>query len=53
LMMLAHLQRRWSLSGRDGFGALSPSRLASSAGFGAFCGSETPIFHYAGGGDFL
>jgi hypothetical protein len=38
LVVLAHLRRR---SGRDGFGALSPSRLASSAGFDAFCGSET------------
>jgi hypothetical protein len=28
LVVLAHLRRRWSLSGRDGFGALSP--------FGAF-----------------
>jgi hypothetical protein len=36
LMVLAYLRRRWSLSGRDGFGALSPSRLTSSAGFGAF-----------------
>jgi hypothetical protein len=24
-----------------------------AAGFDTFCGSETPIFHYAGDGDFL
>jgi hypothetical protein len=53
LVMLAHLRRRWSLSGRDGFGALSPSHRTYEAGFGSFCGSEMPIFHYAGGEDFL
>jgi hypothetical protein len=36
LVMLAYLRRRWCLSGREGFGFLSPSHLASSAGFGAF-----------------
>jgi hypothetical protein len=36
LVVLAHLRRRKSLSGRVGFGTLSPSYLASSAGFGAF-----------------
>jgi hypothetical protein len=30
------LQRRWSLSGREGFGFLSPSCRACEAGFGAF-----------------
>jgi hypothetical protein len=34
--MLAHLRRRWSLSARDGFGFLSPSRRACEAGFNAF-----------------
>jgi hypothetical protein len=35
--VLAHLQRRWSLSGREGFGVpLSPSRRACEAGFDAF-----------------
>jgi hypothetical protein len=34
--MLAHLRRRWSLSGREGFGSLSPSRRACEAGFSAF-----------------
>jgi hypothetical protein len=34
LVMLAHLRRRWRLSGRDGIQR--------------FCGSETPIFHCAG-----
>jgi hypothetical protein len=53
MVMLAHLRRQWSLSGRDGFGTLSPSRLASLAGFGAFCRSDMHIFHYAGGRDFL
>jgi hypothetical protein len=36
LMMLAHLRRRWSLSGRKGFEFLSPSRRACEAGFNAF-----------------
>jgi hypothetical protein len=53
MVMLAHLRRRWSLSDRDGFGALSPSHLASSVGFGAFRRSDMHIFHYAGGRDFL
>jgi hypothetical protein len=39
LLVLAHLQRQWSLRGKDGFGA--------------FCGSETPIFHNVDSGDFL
>jgi hypothetical protein len=34
LVVLAYLQRRWSLSGRDGIGTLSPSCSACSAGFG-------------------
>jgi lipid-binding SYLF domain-containing protein len=29
LLVLAHLRRQWSFSGRDGFGTLSPSRRAS------------------------
>jgi hypothetical protein len=37
------------LSGREGFGVLSPSRRAYEAGFSAFHENETPIFHYAGG----
>jgi hypothetical protein len=36
LVMLAHLRRRWSLSGREGFGFLSPSHRACEAGFSAF-----------------
>jgi hypothetical protein len=36
LVMLAYLRRRWSLSDRDGFGALSLSRRVCKAGFGAF-----------------
>jgi hypothetical protein len=42
MVVLAHLWRRWSLSGREGFGFLS-------AGFSAFCGSVTPIFYCARG----
>jgi hypothetical protein len=34
LVVLAHLRRRWSLSGRDRFGTLSPSCRACEAGFG-------------------
>jgi hypothetical protein len=34
--MLAHLRRRWSLSGKEGFGFLSPSRRACEAGFSTF-----------------
>jgi hypothetical protein len=45
--VLAHLRRRWSLSGREGFGFLSPSRRACEAGFDAFWRSETPIFYCA------
>jgi hypothetical protein len=36
MVVLAHLQRRWSLRGREGFGILSPSFLASSVGFSVF-----------------
>jgi len=36
LVVLAHLQRRWSSYGREGFGFLSPSHRACSAGFSAF-----------------
>jgi hypothetical protein len=36
LVVLAHLRRRWSLSGREEFGFLSPSRRACEAGFSAF-----------------
>jgi len=36
LVGLAHFQRQWSSRGREGFGFLSPSRRASSAGFNAF-----------------
>jgi hypothetical protein len=36
LVVLPHLRRRWSLSGRDEFGALSPSHRAYSVGFGSF-----------------
>jgi len=36
MVVLAHLQRMWSLRGREGFGILSPSRRACSAGFGVF-----------------
>jgi hypothetical protein len=34
--MLAHLQRRWSLSGREGFWFLSPSHRACSVRFCVF-----------------
>jgi hypothetical protein len=34
--VLAHLQRQWSLSGREGFGFLSPTRSACEVGFDAF-----------------
>jgi hypothetical protein len=46
-VMLAHLRMWWCLSGREGFGFLSPSRRAYEAGFSVFCGSETPIFYCA------
>jgi hypothetical protein len=36
LVVLAYLRRRWSLSGRDGFGTLSLSWRACEAGFGKF-----------------
>jgi hypothetical protein len=36
MVALAHLRRRWSLSGREGFGFLSPSRRACEVGFDAF-----------------
>jgi hypothetical protein len=36
LVVLAHLPRRWSLSGREGFGFLSPSHRACEAGFDVF-----------------
>jgi hypothetical protein len=35
-MVLAHLRRRWSLRGREGFGFLSPSRWDCEARFNAF-----------------
>jgi hypothetical protein len=47
MMVLAHLRRRWCLSGGEGFGFLSPSRLASSAGFRRFWVVEMTIFLYA------
>jgi hypothetical protein len=44
--MLAHLWRRWSLSGREGFGFLSlPPSLRGR--IQRFLGNETPIFHCA------
>jgi hypothetical protein len=49
LVVLAHLRRRWSLSGREGFGFFSPSRRACKAGFSAFSGNKIPIFHCARG----
>jgi hypothetical protein len=45
LVVLEYLRRRWSLSGREGFWVLSPSRRACEAGFRRFCGGETLIFH--------
>jgi hypothetical protein len=33
---VAHLRRRWSLSGREGFEFFSPFRRACEAGFSAF-----------------
>jgi hypothetical protein len=36
LVVLAHLRRRWSLSGRDGFRTLSPSYRACEVGFSKF-----------------
>jgi hypothetical protein len=50
-VVLAHLRRWWFLSSREGFEFLSPSCRACDAGFGAFWGSETPIFYCAGGGE--
>jgi hypothetical protein len=47
LLVLAHLLRRWSLRGREGFGALSPSHRTCEAGFRRFRGDEMPIFLYA------
>jgi hypothetical protein len=35
LVVLAHLRRRWNLSGREGFGVLSPSRRACERGIQA------------------
>jgi hypothetical protein len=35
-VVLAHLRRRWSLCGREGFGFLSSSRRACEAGFSVF-----------------
>jgi hypothetical protein len=46
--MLAHLRRWWSLSGREGFGFLSPSRRACEAGFSTFQEMKCLFFHYAG-----
>jgi hypothetical protein len=48
LVMLAHLRRRWSLSGREGLGSSLPPAERASAGFRRFQGYEMPIFHYAG-----
>jgi hypothetical protein len=50
LVVLAHLRRRWSLRGREGFEFLSPSHLG---GIQCFHESEMHIFHYAGGKEFL
>jgi hypothetical protein len=36
LLVLAHLERQCSLSSREGFGFLSPSRQACEVGFDAF-----------------
>jgi hypothetical protein len=41
------LRRRWSLSGREGFGVLSPSHRALLGRIQHFSRNETPIFHYA------
>jgi hypothetical protein len=47
MVVLAYLRRWWSLSGREGFGFLPPSRRACEAGFDAFWRCETPIFYCA------
>jgi hypothetical protein len=47
-VVLAHLRRRWSLSGREGLGSSLPPAERASAGFRRFRGYEMPIFHYAG-----
>jgi hypothetical protein len=46
MVVLAHLQRRWSLSGREGFGILSPSRRACEVGFDTFVGMKR-LFSFA------
>jgi hypothetical protein len=47
MVVLAHLRRRWRLSGREGSRFLSPSRRACEVGFDIFCGSKMPIFFIA------
>jgi hypothetical protein len=44
LLMLAHLRRWWSLSCRDGFGVLFPSRRACEVGFGDFVEEKRLFF---------
>jgi hypothetical protein len=46
MVVLAHLQRRWSLSGREGFGILSPSHRACEVGFDTFMGMKR-LFSFA------
>jgi hypothetical protein len=46
MVVLAHLQRRGSLSGREGFGVLSPSRRACEVRFDALVGMKR-LFSFA------
>jgi len=46
MVVLAYLQRRWSLRGREEFKILSPSAEPMMRDL-AFLWNEMPIFHYA------
>jgi hypothetical protein len=43
LLVLAHLRRRWSLSGREGLGSSLPPAELACAGFRRFRENEMPI----------
>jgi hypothetical protein len=47
MVVLAYLQRRWSLSGREGLGSSLPPAELASVGFRHFWENEMPIFLYA------
>jgi hypothetical protein len=48
MVVLAHLRRRRSLSGREGLGPSLPPTELVSMGFRRFWGNEMPILNYAG-----